>query len=374
MVRTLFFFFCILSVGGNAALAEPLKTPETHRFPSLISSLRIDGPIDFCGETVPLDNPEVRERLEKEMLLMLWDRAQVILWLKRSTRYLPHIEKMLKENSMPDDLKYVPIVESALLPHAGSRKGAIGFWQFMKGTGRKYGLTINARMDERRNFFTSTGAAIRYFKELYAMFGSWTLSAAAYNMGEKGLESEILTQKNNKYYQLYLSLETQRYVLRIVAVKLIMANPQKYGFHLKNVDLYPPLQFDRVKMECPAETPIQIVAEAANTYYKSIKDLNPEIRGHTLARGRHSILIPQGSAKGFHTRYEKLLSQWLVENKGNVYVVKKGDNLTAISRRFDVPLPALAKWNGLNLKKPIHPGQRLIIYPKKVKPVQKTQK
>lgn len=299
---------------------------------------------------------------------MLWDRAQVILWLKRSNRYMPHIEKMLKENRMPEDLKYLPIVESGLLPHSGSHKGAIGFWQFISETGRKYGLKINTRIDERRNFFASTDAAMRYLKELYAMFGSWTLSAAAYNMGEKGLESEMLIQKSNHYYQLYLPLETQRYILRIVTAKLILSNPERYGFNLKKEDMYPSLQFDRIELECPAETPIHVIAGAANTYFKAIKDLNPEIRGHTLARGAHTVLIPKGSADGFQTRYKTLLSQWQAEKKGNVfYVVKTGDSLTAISERFDVPLQALAAWNGLDIKKPIHPGQKLIIYPSTAK-------
>jgi membrane-bound lytic murein transglycosylase D len=360
--------FFVIFLGACPANSESLNTTETESIPSLISSLRIEAPLEFCGEAVPIDNPEVRERMEKEILLMLWDRAQVILWLKRSNRYMPHIEKMLKENQMPNDLKYIPIIESALLPHSGSRRGAIGFWQFMRETGRKYGLEISARIDERRNFFASTDAAIRYFKELYAMFGSWTLSAAAYNMGEKGLESEELIQKNDQYYQLYLPLETQRYVPRLVAVKLILSNPEKYGFNLKKEDMYPSLKFDRVKLECPAEIPIHVIAGAANTYFKAIKDLNPEIRGNTLARGQHTVLIPEGSADGFQERYQTVLSQWRAEEKGNIfYVVKAGDNLTAISERFDVPLPALAAWNGLDIKKPIHPGQKLIIYPRTAK-------
>lgn len=367
-MRSISIIFLVILMVSSPAKSGTLQTSETENIPSLISSLRIDAPLEYCGEAVPIDNPEVRERLEKEILLMLWDRAQVILWLKRSNRYMPHIEKILKENQMPDDLKYVPIVESALLPHSGSHKGAIGFWQFMRETGNKYGLKINTRIDERRNFFASTDAAIRYFKELYAMFGSWTLSTAAYNMGEKGLESEMLIQKNNQYYQLYLPIETQRFVHRIVAVKLILSNPERYGFNLKEEDLYPSLKFDRINLDCPAEIPIHVIAGAANTYFKAIKDLNPEIRGHTLARGRHTVLIPEGSADGFQERYQSLLSQWRAEEKGNIfYVVKAGDSLTAISARFDIPLPALAAWNGLDVNKPIHPGQKLIIYPSTAK-------
>jgi len=353
---------------GNSARCESIQPPETSGFPSLISSVRIRAPLAFCGEAVPLHNHEVRERLEKELLLMLWDRSQVILWLKRSSRYMPHIEKILKQNNMPDDLKYVPIVESALRPDARSPKGATGFWQFMKSTGQKYGLKINTHLDERRNFFASTQAATRYFNELYDMLGSWTLSAAAYNMGEEGLQSEILAQKSNEYYHLHLPLETQRYILRIVSVKLILSDPEKYGFYLTKNDLYPPLQFDRIKLKCLRETPVQIIAEAAKTYFKEIKDLNPEIRGHYLSKGSHTLLIPKESARGFHARYNTLLNQWLADNKESVYVVKKGDNLSSIAQRYNVPLPALYIWNRLSHKRHIYPGQRLIIYPNKAGP------
>jgi len=361
------FLICgILLLGGTSARCEPHKKLETSRFPSLISSIRIDGPLDFCGEKVPLDNPEVRERLEKELLLTLWNRSQVILWLKRANRYFPHMEKVLKENHAPDDLKYVPVIESSLRPHAVSPKRAVGFWQFIKGTGRRYDLKINGNIDERRNVFASTRAAVRYFKDLYEILGSWTLSAAAYNMGEKGLEAEILTQKNKHYYHLYLPLETQRYVFKMLAVKLILSDPKKYGFHLKKEDLYSPLEFDRIKLKSTRITPIQIVAEAAKTYFKTIKDMNPDIRGYNIGKGNYTILVPKGSAKGFHGRYKALLNQWIVANEKRIYVVKRGDNLTAISERFDVPLPALAIWNRISLKKPIYPGQRLVIYPNDV--------
>ena len=331
-----------------------------------MTAIRITQPIEFCGETVDLDSQEVRERLEKELLLTIWDRPQVILWIKRSSRYLPIIEKMLSENGMPDDLKYVAIIESALRPHAGSQKGAIGFWQFLKSTGEKYGLRVNAEIDERRNIFASTLAAISYFKELYAMLQSWTLAAAAFNMGELGLQSEMVSQKSNDYYQLYLPLETQRYVFRIIAAKIILADPQRFGFHFTDEDLYPPLLFDRIHIECFQDTPIHVVARAANTRFKAIKDLNPEIRGHFLAAGSHALLIPKGSADGFNARFKELVQQWLAENQERVYVVKEGDNLTAIAERFNIPLPALIIWNRLDAKEPIHPGDRIVIYPSEV--------
>jgi hypothetical protein len=340
--------------------AESLENAD---FPSLVSSLEVKGPMQFCGEPVPLKNQEVRERLEKELLLTLWDRPQVILWLKRSRRYLPHVEKVLKENHMPDDLKYVSVAESALRPHVGSPKGALGFWQFMLHTGRRYGLTINDRVDERRNIFASTKAAIEYFRELYSIFQSWTLTAAAFNMGEQGLSAEILLQGIRDYYRLYLPLETQRYVFRILSVKLIFSDPKKYGFKFRNKDYYHALTFDKVKVECLEDIPIKLIADAAKTDFKVIKDLNPELRGYSLAADRHEILIPKGAGKGFHPLFENLMEIFLARQREKVYIVQKGDHLYAIAEKFNIPLPALIIQNRLDPNQPIHPGDTLIIPP-----------
>lgn len=363
-MKSTFLAIVVIALAGMGICdAQESQHQQPLLWPSLMSDIKIAQSLNFCGEPVALDVQEVHERLEKELLLTIWNRPQVALWIKRSPRYLPIIEKMLSENDMPDDLKYVAIIESALRPHAGSRKGAIGFWQFLKSTGQKYGLRISTEIDERRNIFASTQAAINYFKELYTLLGSWTLSAAAYNMGEIGLQSEIVSQKTEDYYQLYLPLETQRYVFRILAAKMIMEDPQRFGFRFTEQDLYPPLAFDRIHIECFQDTPIQVVAQAANTYFKAIKDLNPELRGHFLAAGMHSLLIPQGSAEGFDARFKQLVQQWQATNQERVYVVQQGDNLTSIADRFNVPLPALLIWNRLDGKKPIHPGDRLVIYP-----------
>ncbi len=358
----------LVTIGATSGFVS--DTTGAAQFPPLINSVRINGPLDFCGEPVELENTEVRERLEKEILLILWGRPQIVLWIKRANRYFPIIEKMLQEQQMPLDLKYIAIIESALRPHAGSRKGAIGFWQFMKATGRKYGLSIDSEKDERRNIFQSTAAAIRYLQELYDIFGSWTLAAAAYNMGEQGLQSEILAQHTDNFYHLYLPLETQRYIMRAVVAKMILSAPRDFGFHFTRADLYPPLAYDRVQLKCFQETPLVLIAEAANTYFKMIKDLNPEIRGHYLAAGSHWLLIPEGTAANFHSRFKVLVNEWLAENQERVYVVKTGDSLSSIAKRFNVPLPALIIWNRLANKKHIHPGDRLVIYSDSIEPTQ----
>ncbi|MGD8980098.1 MAG: transglycosylase SLT domain-containing protein [Desulfobacterales bacterium] len=339
-------------------------TPNPLDLPYLLTSIKKMKTLNFCGENVPIENQEVLERLEKELLLSLGDRPQVILWLKRSRRYMPYIEKILKENSMPDDLKYMAIAESALLPHAGSIKGAIGFWQILPDTGRRYGLIIDDTMDQRRNIFASTRAAIAHLKALYELMDSWTLSAAAYNMGEEGLEAEIMVQHTRDYYRLYLPLETQRFIFRILSAKLILSEPAKFGFHLTDADYYPPFEFDRISIDCFQNIPLSLVAKASKTDFKAIKDLNPEIRGHYLTEGTHSILIPKGASKEFNARYKKLVKEYDEKRTDRVYIIKEGDNLSSIADKFDVPLAVLIIWNRLDMNKPIHPGDRLIIYPK----------
>ena len=335
---------------------------EPAHIPSLTSTLKFDKTLELCGERVPTEVQEIRERLEKEIMLSIWNRPQVVLWLKRSRRYMPYIEELLRKNEMPDDLKYVAVAESALRPHVRSKKGALGFWQFMEYTGRKYGLAINRHIDERRSVFASTQAAIKYFQDLHETFGSWALAAAAYNMGEERLTAEIQEQGINDYYQLYLFLETQRYVFRIIAIKMIFNDPEKYGFYLSEDDYYPPLRFDQVQVDCDQETPIRIIAQAAKTNFKAIKDLNPEIRGHYLPRGTHTILIPELSSKDFLARYQDLLERWSASERQRTYLVRKGDNLSSIAERFGVPLPSLIIWNRLDPRAHIHPGDRLIIY------------
>lgn len=339
-------------------LLQPMKV---SRFPSLESAIRIKGPLTFCGENVPVNRPEIRERLEKELLLMLWDRAQVILWLKRTGRYFPYIERSLAKANMPDDLKYVAVIESALRPRVGSSRGARGVWQFIRSTGRNYGLTVNRYIDERRNFYMATKAAISYLDDLEEMFDSWTLACAAYNMGEKGLERRIEHQQVEDYYHLDLPTETERYVLRAVAAKLILSDPARYGFHLQPSDYYKVRPHDRVRLKHKYSAPIVIVAKAAGTYYKTIKDMNPQLLNDVIPGGEHVVFLPRGTAKGFAERYQPLIREYRKQYRGKTYTVRRGDTLTGIARKQRIPFWKLLKLNNLHNKSIIRPGQKLII-------------
>lgn len=279
------------------AVQNPAQEYRPQIF-DLMEGIRFQGEIVLCGEKIPYQDPDVQERLEKEMMLSLWSRPQVILWLKRVNRYFPVIEKILKEENLPDDLKYVAVVESALLSHGRSHKGAVGYWQFLRSTGRNYGLRIDNRVDERRSIFQSTRAACLYFKALKEKFGSYLLAMAAYNMGEFGLTSEIEAQQTRSFFELYLPLETQRYVLKIAVAKMIIENPGKYGFHLTAQDLYPPLTYATIQFSMQDELPLSLIAQAANIPFKTLKDYNPEIRGYDLEKGKVSVRVPRAVKKG----------------------------------------------------------------------------
>ena len=364
----------ILSTLNTSAIADetPAKLCQSVG-QALIEAIKISAPLTFCGESVPLNEADIKERLERELLISLDNSDDVIMWLKRANRYFPYIEKVLKNNSLPDDLKYIAIAESSLKTHARSNKGAVGYWQFIESTGIKYGMEINNDIDERRNIFTSTEAAVKYLKDLYAIFGSWTLAAAAYNIGEEGLKAEILVQKVNNYYQLYLYQETQRYIFRILAAKIIMSNPEKYGYYLSKDELYQPMQFDRVEINTNRPLPLYIIAKAAKTYFKIIKDLNPHINSYYLPAGKYQLLIPKGAAMGFSERYENIFTQWIAEKKEYIYTVKKGDNLSIVADRFNMPVKAIMVWNGITNGK-ISPGNKLFIFSNTLKLENNTNK
>lgn len=353
------------SFAGQVEAKEPkpaaIHAVDEASFPSLESAIRISAPIFFCGENVPLDRPGIRERLEKEMLLMLWDRAQVILWLKRTGRYFPYIEAALAKAGLPDDLKYVAVIESALKPHAGSNRGARGVWQFIPTTGRNYGLKIDRYVDERRNYHLATNAAIKYFQELHGEFNSWALACAAYNMGEVGLAKRIKQQEVHDYYKLDLPTETERYVLRAVVAKMLLSDPARYGFKLRSSDYYKPRKMDPVRLKTRHSAPVLIVAKAAGTYYKAIKDLNPQLLSDVIPAGEHTVFLPAGASKGFAKRYLPLITEYRKTHKGKTYTVRSGDTLTAIARKNSMPLWKLLKYNNLHNRSVIRPGQKLVI-------------
>lgn len=344
-----------------AAEGPVLKPVARAHIPTMTETTRFSGDIRLCGEKIPYHDQDVRERLEKEMMLAVWNRPQVVLWLKRAHRYFPHIEKILKEENLPLDLKYVPVVESALRPHSRSNKGAVGYWQFLRSTGTRYGLRIDKQWDERRNLFKSTRAASRYIQKLNKEFGSYLLALAAYNMGEFGLKTEIEAQETKDFFSLYLPLETQRYVLKIVAVKRILENPDAYGFGMKPEDLYPVFAYSKVAFSLKEEIPLFVIAKAAGMSFKALKDYNPDIRGYYLNAENSTVLVPKGHEKGFEKKFMSLHREWKKESRVKYHVVRPGESLTQIASQHKMTLSALLRLNNFSYNKVIHPGDRLMV-------------
>ena len=260
-----FIFSFSQNFNKNYQLEESYKVKSPH----------IPKEIFFCDEKVPIKNQDILERFDKEILVNTYYHSKAILILKRSNKYFPTIEKYFKKHNIPSDLKYVAITESAL-ENVTSPAGAKGFWQFMPKTGKAYGLEINELVDERYNLEKSTEAACKYLLKLYNQFGSWTLAAAAYNMGPNALEKQLKKQKVKSYYDLKLNNETSRYIFRIIAYKLIDNDPKKYGFNLEAADLYPPIKIYKMEIKKTIEN-LSDFAININLNYKIIKYLNPWI-------------------------------------------------------------------------------------------------
>ncbi|MCC5916914.1 MAG: transglycosylase SLT domain-containing protein [Cryomorphaceae bacterium] len=273
-----------------------------------IFALSLPNTLDFAGEEVPFEDVEVLERFDKELLSNTYFQSQGLLYFKRANRYFPAIEKVLKINKIPDDFKYLALIESGLT-NVVSPAGAAGFWQFMPATAKQYGLEVNDFVDERYHFEKSTLAATVYLNNAYQKFGSWALAAAAYNAGSGRIEKSLEAQKVENYFDLLLNNETSRYVFRILAVKEIMNNPKDYGFHFREKDLYSPIPTYQVVV---TQT-IPDLADFAKEHgisYKILKYHNPWLRNTklpVLSGKSYAIEIPR---EGYHRVMSGIESQY----------------------------------------------------------------
>ncbi len=248
--------------------------------PYLITAPHIPKNLEFAAEPVPLNNQEVLERLDRELVSNVYFHSQTILNIKKAQKYFPLIEKILQENGVPDDFKYLCVIESNL-SNLVSPAGAAGYWQFLAPTGKSFGLEITSEVDERYNLEKSTKAACQYLKEAYTRFNSWTWAAASYNMGQAGLSGKMYSQKENNYYNLLLVEETQRYLFRILAVKLIFQKPETYGFHILKQEKYNWPKYKTIAINNNINN-LTIFAKENNISYKDLKYLNPWLRDTIL--------------------------------------------------------------------------------------------
>lgn len=236
----------------------------------------------FAGERVPLEFFDVRESLEREIYTTAYRHSSTILVIKRANRCFPVIEKILAENGIPDDFKYLVAAESEFV-NVTSPAGAVGYWQILRSTGTELGLEINGQVDERYNLELSTQAACKYLKKSYEKYQNWTLAAASYNNGRNGLSRQIERQNNiDNYYDLLLNEETARYIFRVLSYKMIISDPAAYGFDIHEEDLYQPLQYEVVKVDKTINDFAKFAAEYG-TNYKILKNLNPWLRDTKLS-------------------------------------------------------------------------------------------
>lgn len=256
------------------AKEENISMPLQNAF-----AVKIPESVTFAGETVPLDDPEVRERLDRELTVNAYWQSSTIIMFKRANRWLPTIEKILKEEGVPDDFKYLCMAESSL-DNVVSPAGASGFWQFMKATGTQYGLMITGEVDERYHLEKATRAACKYLRDAKDKSGSWTAAAASYNMGLAGVNKQQNLQGETAYYHLLLNTETSRYVQRIVAIKIIHQNQKDFGFYLTKEDLYPELKY--TTQQVSGSVNWVSFAKQNNISYKLLRIYNPWIRDYNM--------------------------------------------------------------------------------------------
>lgn len=255
---------------------DDIKHQDSFNENYRIFSLNIPKNMNFASESVPIQNFDVREKLDRELLVNTYWQSQSILFQKRSKRWFSIIEPILTKHGVPEDFKYLAIIESGLT-NVVSPAGATGFWQIMKPTGIEYGLEINNEVDERYHVEKSTHMACKYLLDAYNKFGNWTLAAASYNMGMHGISKQLKRQKVNSYYDLLLNNETGRYLYRILAVKEILSTPEKYGFQVREKDKYPAIETTKITID----SSITDFADYAYIYkisYKTLKIFNPWLR------------------------------------------------------------------------------------------------
>ncbi|MBN2487201.1 MAG: lytic transglycosylase domain-containing protein [Bacteroidales bacterium] len=281
-------------------LSSDFGPADTLKMPDNLSAVPPELPekIEFAREEVPLAFFDVRESLERELMVNVYWHSQTIWLLQKAYRFFPVIEPILKQNNIPDDFKYLAVAESGL-SNVVSPAGATGFWQIMEGTGKDYGLEINPEVDERYHLEKATEFACKYINESFSKYQNWTLAAASYNVGRKGIDRQIERQNENEFYNMLFNDETARYIFRILAFKIIFENPGDYGFQIPPNKRYKPIPYQYFE----TSEEISSLAEFAkghNTNYKFLKMLNPWLRDDKLLNKSHKtylIKIPDENAR-----------------------------------------------------------------------------
>ena len=297
-MRTKQFTACFLAAGLISLTAcfpvQSQNSEQPRQDDGWITSPEVPEKVTFCGQTIDLTRYNMYESMERELSSLAYFHSTTMLTIKRANRYFPIIVPILKANGVPEDFKYLAVVESHLDPRIVSPARAAGMWQFLESAGREYGLTITPSVDERYNVARATEAACRYLKDAYNKYGDWASAAASYNAGMGRISGAFASQRETSVLNLWLVEETARYVYRILATKLIFENPQKYGFSLRPRDLYAPISCDEVTVSAGIPDLVAF-AKSHDITYADLKRFNPWLRDSKLiSNGRsYTILIPR---------------------------------------------------------------------------------
>jgi hypothetical protein len=298
-----FGLFALILIFMSNCSASVDKNNDSQYWQEIQKNYHIYAPplpheLDFAGEKVPLQYFDVRESLDREILKAMFWHSETILYIKRAPRFFPIVEPILKKYGIPDDFKYLLVAESGMA-NVVSPAGASGYWQFMEKTAKKYGLIVNDQVDQRYDIYLSTEAACKYLRDAYKHYGSWTLAAAAYNVGQTNLDRAIARQGSNNFYDLALNVQTARYIYRILAYKIILSQPEKYGFYVRDKDKYYPIKTKIVKVNTSVPSWIDF-AKQYGTNYKILLLLNPWIRSNKLDNPENHtfyVRIPEKGAR-----------------------------------------------------------------------------
>src|SRR5665647_2951879 len=275
----------------NNRMVETSAGPQEIFFTAAV----LPEKLDFADEAVPLENFDVRESLDREMLIVTNFHSQELLYLKKTNRYFSIIEPILKKNDIPDDFKFLALAESGFFDKIVSPAGAVGIWQFMKDAAIQYGLEVNEEVDERYHIEKATEAACKYLRHSFEIYKSWTMVAASYNAGITGMNRQIDVQDSRNYYDLLLNEETSRYMFRILSLKLVISDPEKYGFKISDDEKYPIIPFKEVKVAGSVKSFTEF-ARANNINYKLFKQFNPWLRQPNLKNPKgeiYTVKIPE---------------------------------------------------------------------------------
>lgn len=355
--------------GDQAAAGSPDSSPVTALFS--LEELRDsteDDELELPDTDLPMSDIPLTLNSKVEYFLYYFQtsgKASFSKWLSRSARYIPMMKEILKKEGMPEDLVYVAMIESGFQMHARSWANAVGPWQFISDTGRRYDLRIDQWIDERKDPVKATTAAALYLKELYGMFkGDWYLATAGYNAGENKILRAITMYNTSDFWEIsrgsYLKRETKEYVPKLLAAAIIAKEPARYGF--TDIAYLTPIEYDTVSI--PSRTNLDLAAKLVGTTYESIKELNPDLRHWCTPPNYpdYQLKIPKGSRQQFETEYAKIPEDQRFTERVlySRYQARKKDSLKSVARRFNTTPATLAELNGLNAKSRIA-GKSLLV-------------